>query len=105
MARPAHIAPLDAALEAAKKHEQEARARYDAVLDEHLAAFDTLEAIILDAQRERVDAFYAIGRIEGAIKKLGYVLLSKPFEGGLDIAAEKDAARARRSTTDTEGQD
>jgi hypothetical protein len=69
--RPAHIAPLDAALEAYLTRLAEAEARQAHLLVEHAEAL----RLVLAAQKARSDAYYAAKSCEDAILKLGYVVL------------------------------
>jgi len=72
MSRPAHIAALDEALEAALQRLTDAETALPAVLDRNLAAVDEVDA----AASARADAFYAAKNCEDAIRQLGYVVLN-----------------------------
>lgn len=73
MSRPAHIAPLDAALVTARVERDAAAA--------HLEAFAEANAAILsgheEARREKNETIRAVEQIEQAILDLGYVVLKK----------------------------
>jgi hypothetical protein len=89
--RHAHIAALDRTLEELKAAEVVAADRLNETLDKHISLLDEIDRII----HERVEAYYAIGRCESAIRKLGYCLMANPHDGSLDIQAEKESARKR----------
>jgi hypothetical protein len=69
--RPAHIAPLDEALEHHLADLRNAEADQARVLATHADELRQAEA----AQKARQDAYYAAQSCEQAIRKLGYVVL------------------------------
>lgn len=82
MSRPAPIAALDAALEQHLAALADAEIEQSRVHDEHDAAIREIEAVhtaaaeaTKAAQKARADAYYAAKSCEGAIRKLGYVVL------------------------------
>lgn len=101
MSRPAHIAPLDAALEQHLHALVKAEAQQRDVLTKHADALREVEA----AKQARQDAFYAAQQCERAIRKLGYVVLRPggtvpPNESRLDEHSGR--FRERTDTAQTE---
>lgn len=85
MSRPAHIAPLDEALDRhiaelveAERRQVEVVAKYEEFLRLHAAELSTVE----DATKARMNAYYAAKSCEKAIRKLGFVVLN----GGRTVA-------------------
>lgn len=105
MARPAHIAALDAALDKRMDELRAAEVEMRRVLDANIAEYDRISGVVDGATKPQMNAFYDARMIEEAIRKLGYVVLDGPRAVGKDKsrldghtvnrAAEIDAARAR----------
>jgi hypothetical protein len=105
MTRPAHIAPLDAALFESLGKIDEADAAVAAFLDEHLDVLDAYDEVL----HKRADVYGAVRSIEDAIRQLGYVVVlpdggtvsrDEGVLGKRSYAAHDDrrAARERRGT-------
>ncbi|MCP2265554.1 hypothetical protein ACFQHV_01075 [Promicromonospora thailandica] len=88
MSRPAHIAPLDDALNEQLAAFEEGNRTLARVLDENIVELDRLEAELKavrqridDAASARVEAYHGARHCEEAIVKLGYVVLAAPGSG------------------------
>lgn len=112
MARPAHIAALDAALEQhlaelaeAEQRQVEVHAEHQEFLRLHAAELAAVES----ANKARMTAYYAADSCEKAIRKLGFVVLDGRKTVAPDVSRldghPGDFCRPVTTTTDTSPSD